>query len=77
MERFNQTSIVIVEITPENKAPEIQYVTIGSMGKKTSDLELAKEALKYVTVKGLKEVKQIIVADSDDYKHFLERNVYK
>ncbi len=57
-------------------APDIRYVTIGCMGKKESNEELAKDALDYLKKDGKKYiVKQVIRIDGEIYSKFLETNI--
>lgn len=74
MDNFNQTAIVIVEINEEGKAPETRYVTIGIIGECADSTELGIDALAYLeSTTGIKTIKEIIVADSDKYKLFIEQ----
>lgn len=75
LEKFNQTAIIIIEITNEGKAPETRYVTIGVIGENSDKNELGKEALNYINTNGKKEVKEVIIADGDKYKEFIETNL--
>lgn len=75
MNSFNQTAIVIVEINEEGKAPETRYVTIGIAGEHIDTTALGIDALEYLkSTTGIKTVKEIIVADSDKYKLFIEQS---
>lgn len=74
LEKFDQTAIVIVEITEEGKAIETQYVTIGVVGKNIDKCEIGIDALNYVNATGKKKVKEIIIANNEQYRTFLETN---
>lgn len=75
LEKFDQTAIVIVEITEEGKAIETQYVTIGVVGKNINQNEIKEDALNYVNTTGKKEVKATFFADNGQYKTFIDTNL--
>ena len=73
--KFDKTAIVIVEILQEDKPIEVRYVTIGLVGN-DSWQDLRSHALEYLKdVEGVKRVKDILCADSEAYRMFLENNL--
>lgn len=72
LDTFNQTAVVIVEVTEKGKRPELKYVTIGNIGKSATEEEFAKDALDYIKCDGTMEVKAVVFADSEKYRTFIE-----
>lgn len=72
IDKFNQTAVVIVEVTEKGKRPELKYVTIGNIGKNATEAEFAKDALDYIKCDGTMEVKEVVFADSEKYRTFIE-----
>lgn len=74
--KFDQTAIVIVEVTEEGKSPDLKYVTIGNIGRNATDAEFAEEALNYIKSAGKKEVKAVVFANNEQYRIFIENNIH-
>ncbi len=72
---FNQTAIVIVEVTEKDKSPDIKYVTIGINGGNVTKAEIAEDALNYIKSDGKKEVKEVFLANNESYRTFIEKNL--
>lgn len=73
---LSQTAIVIIEIARNDAPPEIQYITMGIVGRISSEEEIANDALNYLnTTTGIKTVKQVIIANNEQYRAFLANNI--